>query len=142
MGGGVNDAAYLAALRAAQSYLGGVGAMLSPTKTSPDGEVVLWNARVFAVRQEIWAGDLNMVRCEPGVIALAAELGTTIYVFPESAHRLASAARPRLSKAAYRVTAAGEVWLNEWHLERGADKRLRLPRGDRIHLDALTQEQE
>jgi hypothetical protein len=133
----VNDAAYLAMLRAAKNHLGRVGAMLSQTKTSPEGEVVLWNARVFAPRTEVWSGDLNMTRAEMGLLALAVVLGTTVYVFPESAGILGSNARPRLTKAAYRVTDDGEIWLNDWHLERGPDGRLCEPGGSRIHRDRL-----
>jgi hypothetical protein len=135
-----NDGAYLAALRAARNLLGRVGAMLSPTKRDPEGEVVLWNARVFAPREDIWSGDLNMTRSETMLVALAVVLSTTLYVFPESARLLGSNARPRLTRAAYRVTKEGEIWLNEWHLERGSDGRLRPPTGDRLHRDVLTRE--
>lgn len=100
--------------------LGGHGRMLSPTKTPPKGEVVIWNAYVYAGRDLVWTGDLNLTRSEPVLPILAQWLDATVYVFEEFAYRQANYQRPRLTLAAVRVTKAGEVrvlgrWLARDH---------------------------
>jgi hypothetical protein len=112
-------------LRLAEALLGGPGRMLSPTKTPPTSEAVIWNACVYALRDPVWNGDLNLTRSEPQLIRLADWLDRTIYVFEESEYVRANYERPRLIRATYRVTKDGETWLNAHWLERATDGSVR-----------------
>lgn len=71
----------------AEEELGMPGAMLSGSKTAPEGETVYWNACVFDDdKATIWHGDLNLTRSNDKLQALANRVGT-IHVTPEHPFR-------------------------------------------------------
>lgn len=72
---------------AAYEELGAPGAMLSGSKTAPEGETVYWNACIFNdAKEQIWHGDLNLTTSAEFLQRLANRVGR-IHVTPEHPFR-------------------------------------------------------
>jgi hypothetical protein len=97
------------------------GRMISGSKSRyrrdyPDHVVAFNAALADADGEELWWGDLDLTVDEPKLLALAAELETTIHVIYESDARYVGRKRPRrldLTPAVVRLTSAGETLLGE-----------------------------
>jgi hypothetical protein len=93
------------------------GRMISGSKTGyrrayPDNVVVFNAALADAGGRDLWRGDLDLTLDEPKLVALAADLGTTIHVLYESDARLIGRSEPYqldLAPAVVRITPGGET---------------------------------
>jgi hypothetical protein len=97
------------------------GRMISASKSwyrrAYPENVVVFNAALADVDgRDLWRGDLDLTVDETKLIALAAELGTTVHVLYESDARLIGREEPYrldLAPAVVRVTPGGETILGE-----------------------------
>jgi hypothetical protein len=93
------------------------GRMISASKSGyrrryPDQETVFNGTLADAEGAGLWWGDLDLTVDEPKLVALAAELGTTIHVIYESDAMFISRDEPHrseLSSALVRITPGGET---------------------------------
>lgn len=93
------------------------GRMISGSKSGyrrehPDNVAVFNAALADANGTDLWRGDLDLTVDEPKLVALAADLGTTLHVLYESDARLIGRSEPYrldLAPAVVQITSRGEA---------------------------------
>ena len=71
------------------------GRMISAHKSSPKGQVCVWNANIASKSSgKVWFGDLNITKEGNILKEIASEIGETLYVLRESDCRFRTEADP------------------------------------------------
>lgn len=86
--------------------------MISFSKTSPPGEVCVFNANLCTKsRGKFWYGDLNLTRDLEQLQLAAKEQDEDIYVLRESDARFDTEHAPRFENAVARIDINGKIYM-------------------------------
>lgn len=85
-----------------------LGRMINSTKTSPKGEICVFNANLVTKgKDKFWFGDLNLTRDVEQLKLAAKERGEDVYVLREIDARFQNEAKPRFENAVARIEPSG-----------------------------------